>query len=256
MDYRIDKGSIVALIPARGGSKGVPRKNIKNLGGFPLIAYTIVACKLSGQIQRIVVSTDDEEIAEISKLYGAEVPFLRPVELALDSSTDYDFVMHAINWFDKHEGKVPEYLVHMRPTTPLREPDLVDEAIQKISNDHSYTSLRSAHPAPESPFKWFLFGNSSEFVPVRKGITNDQANGGREGFEDVFIPDGYVDVLISEQVLKNGGLHGDRMMAYISPVCTEVDTQKEFEYLEYEIGKTDSVLYKYLKENYRQEDKK
>lgn len=255
MEHRIDKGKVMALIPARGGSKGVPRKNIKNLKGYPLIAYTIAACQLSEQIQRVVVSTDDAEIAEIARSYGAEVPFMRPAELASDHSTDYDFVMHAMKWFEENEGCIPEYLVHMRPTTPLRIPKLVDEAIVKLMCDRTYTSLRSAHPAPESPFKWFLLNEEGLFVPMRQGLTNDEANSGREGFEDVYIPDGYVDVLNSEQIFESGGLHGNRMMAYISPVCTEVDTPAEFDYLEYEITTKGSELYRFLKNRYAGEDK-
>lgn len=253
MEYKIDYGKIVALIPARGGSKGVPRKNIRNLKGFPLIAYTIACCFLSRHIERIIVSTDDHEIAIIAQRYGAEVPFLRPAEMAADRSPDLEFVLHAINWFSEYEGTVPEYLVHMRPTTPLRKPAIVDDAIGMFLSDTSYSSLRSAHVAPESPFKWFLKNNENCFEPLKRDLTNDEANSGRELFQDVFIPDGYVDVLRSEHILRCGNLHGERMMAYISPFCTEVDTPAEFEYLGYEIENNKWELYEYLKENYKME---
>ena len=99
MKYNIAKGMVVALIPARGGSKGVPRKNIKDLGGFPLIAYSIAVANLSKIIGRTIITTDDEEIAAIAKLFGGEVPFMRPAELATDTSTDMDFVQHAMDSF-------------------------------------------------------------------------------------------------------------------------------------------------------------
>ncbi len=137
-----NSNQIWALIPARGGSKGVPRKNIRLLGEFPLIAYSIAACKLSSRISRIIVSTDDEEIASIARTYGAEVPFLRPKEVSGDNSTDYEFVQHAIDWFLEHEGTVAEYLTHIRVTTPLRDVRIIDDAIDIFVKNPQYTSLR------------------------------------------------------------------------------------------------------------------
>src|SRR3989344_1015584 len=96
--------SVYSIIQARGGSKGVPSKNIRPLGGFPLIAYSIAASKLSKTISHTIVSTDSEEIAEVSRKYGAEVPFLRPSKYAQDKSTDLDVFAHAISWLEKKEG--------------------------------------------------------------------------------------------------------------------------------------------------------
>ena len=93
--------SFIAIIPARGGSKGLPKKNIKKLYGYPLISYSIIASKLSKLINRTIVSTDSKEIAKIAQDYGAEVPYLRPKNISKDSSTDYEFIYHAINWFKK-----------------------------------------------------------------------------------------------------------------------------------------------------------
>ncbi|HON56846.1 MAG TPA: acylneuraminate cytidylyltransferase family protein, partial [bacterium] len=109
---------IYAIIPARGGSKGVPDKNIRLLKGYPVIAYSIVACKLSKKIDRIIVSTDSEKIAQISKKYGAEVPFLRPAEFATDISPDLGFMKHAVDWFEINEKNIPDFFIHIRPTTP------------------------------------------------------------------------------------------------------------------------------------------
>ncbi|MBT6052972.1 MAG: acylneuraminate cytidylyltransferase family protein, partial [Candidatus Scalindua sp.] len=122
----------IAIIPARSGSKGVPRKNIYFLGGHPLIAYTIAAAVLSSYIERVIVSTDSEEIAGIARDYGAEVPFLRPLEFARDHSSDREYLLHTMQWFQDSEGHVPEYWVHLRPTTPLREVGIVDQAILEI----------------------------------------------------------------------------------------------------------------------------
>src|SRR3989344_4048865 len=126
------KEKVLALIPARGGSKSIPRKNIVNLGGFPLIAYSIAAAKLAQRIDRIIVSTDSQEIAEVSKKYGAETPFMRPAEYANDTSPAIEFFQHTLKWFAENENYEPDYMVQLFPTTPLRDPTLVNQAIEKI----------------------------------------------------------------------------------------------------------------------------
>jgi len=241
----------IAIIPARGGSKGVPKKNIRLLAGYPLIAYSITVAKLSKEIGRVVVSTDSEEIAEISRLYGAEVPFLRPSLFAGDKSRDIEFVTHAIDWFKKNEKNIPDYLVHLRPTTPFRDPDIIDQAIRQIKQNKEATSLRSGHAASESPFKWFLKNKDGYFTGIRPQDSNDDLNKPRQSFPDVYIPDGYVDVLKSEFVVKTGTMHGSKMIGFVSPVCKEVDTPEDFEYLEFEARKTAGPLIEYLAKNYR-----
>jgi len=151
----IQKDSIYAIIPARAGSKGVKNKNIRCLAGYPMIAYSIAACKMSKQIERIIVSTDSEEYAKIARYYGAETPFLRPAEIAGDQSTDIEFMEHAIDWLAENEKTVPEYFVHIRPTYPLRQIRVIEEAISKMCEDVTATSLRSAHLASNTPYKWF-----------------------------------------------------------------------------------------------------
>lgn len=240
---KIDYNSCVALIPARSGSKGVFKKNIRSLKGYPLIAYSIIASKLSTMIDRVIVSTDSKEIALIAKEYGAEVPFLRPVHLADDQSGDIDFVEHAIEWFGANEPKIPGYIVHIRPTTPLRDVNIIDDAIQSIQKNPEATSLRSGHLASESPFKWFQINKDGYFESICKGLSNDGANNGRQKFPDVYIPDGYVDVIKTDFVIKNRLLHGNNMIGYKSPVCVEVDTEDDFKMLEYQIDTLGSYIY-------------
>ena len=126
--------NIFSIIPARSGSKGIPGKNIKLLNGIPLIAFSIQASLKSENISRTIVSTDSEEIANIARKFGAEVPFLRPSAISGDNSTDFEFFIHAIEWFKTNEGKIPDYFVHLRPTTPLREPNVIDKAINYFIN--------------------------------------------------------------------------------------------------------------------------
>lgn len=242
---------IYAIIPARGGSKGVPGKNVKRLNGFPLIAYSIAVAKLSKKISRIIVSTDSEEIAEIAKKYGAECPFLRPKELAQDNSRDYEFMIHAINWFEKNKNCIPDYWVHLRPTTPLRKPELVDSAIETLIINKIATSLRSAHLSPESPYKWFRRDENGWFIGMSNKLDNDTINNPRQQFPNVYIPDGYVDVLITSFIKNNSQIHGNKIFGFESPFCIEVDTPDDFELLEYQINKNNYEVFTYLKNTFK-----
>jgi N-acylneuraminate cytidylyltransferase len=237
----------IGIIPARGGSKGVPGKNIKLLAGYPLIAYSIAAAKLSKRIARTIVSTDSNEIAEISRKFGGEVPFMRPSAIAGDKSTDIDFMLHALNWFKDNEKNVPEYWVHLRPTTPLRDPKIVDISIDETIKNSEATSLRSGHKAPESPFKWFKKDDKGYSKPLIDGLTSDIINGPRQVFPDAYIPDGYTDVLKASFIIKNKLMHGENILCFESPFCTEVDSPEDFEYLEYEIRSKGSPLLEYLR---------
>lgn len=244
---------VYGIIPARAGSKGVPGKNIKLLGGYPLIAYSIAAAKMSKNISRAIISTDSTEISAIAKKYGAEAPFIRPAELATDKSQDIDFVLHALKWFWQNENKTPDYLAHLRPTTPLRDPVIIDKAVEELKQRSGATSLRSGHPAAESPFKWFLRNAEGYFTGILPEYTNDRINGPRQSFPVVYVPDGYVDMLKSAFILESRQLYGDKMVGFTSPVCTEVDSPEDFEFLEFELKKGKNPVFEYLKANFPKE---
>ena len=235
--------SMIAIIPARSGSKGVPGKNIKLLGGIPLFAFSIIAAKMMPSVSRVIVSTDSEEYAQIAKKYGAEVPFLRPNEISGDKSTDFDLFLHALNWFKENENFIPEYIIHLRPTTPLRNPQMMEEAVKLFfENKNLASSLRSGHSAPESPYKWFLKDDNNYFKGLRDDLTPEKVNLPRQSFPSVYIPDGYIDILKSSVILTTGTLHGDKMLVFESPFCVEVDTKDDFEYLEFQIKKEGSPI--------------
>lgn len=248
---KINKGEVAAIIPARSGSKGVKNKNIKCLQGYPMIAFAIAACKMCDGIGRILVTTDSEEYAKIANYYGAETPFLRPAEISGDNSTDIEFMEHAIDWLADNEGSVPEYFVHMRPTYPLREVKVMEEAVRRMKADASATSLRSAHLASNTPYKWFNLREDGYYKSIRDDLTLDEANNPRQAFEDVYIPDGYVDVLRTEFIVKSDLLHGDRMIGYVVPGGVDIDALKDLEYLEYYITKNSSEVLDYLRANYK-----
>jgi len=240
-----------AIIPARGGSKGVPKKNVKLLGGYPLIAYSIAAAKLSKKTARVVVSTESKEIAEIAEQFGAEVPFLRPAELAGDRSPDIDFVNHAIDWFRDHDTQQPEFFVHLRPTTPLRDPALVDAAIREIVANDRATALRSVQELAEPPWKMFMIedGYLAGFFPGDP--RPEYYNLPRQVFPKAYHPNGYVDILRTGWVKETKTLHGPRMIGFVTPCTIEVDTPADFDQLEYTLAREKThPLLEYLTEHY------
>ncbi len=241
--------NVVAIIPARGGSKGVLGKNIVPLMGHPLIAFTIAAAMQSKSITRTIVSTDSEEIAQIARKYGAEVPFLRPAEFATDTSTDREFLVHATHWFTAHEGVAPEYFVHLRPTTPLRDPALIDQAVYQIQKNPQATSLRSAHLASKTPYKWFEMDATGYFGGIRPQDTRPEYyNLPRQSFPPVYDPNGYVDVVRTSQLLASESVHGARILGFITPFCHEIDSLDDLAFMQYLAEKYGSPLLSLLNE--------
>jgi CMP-N-acetylneuraminic acid synthetase len=245
---------VVGIIPARAGSKGVLGKNIRLLGGYPLLAYSIIASNLSSFIERTIVSTDSQNIADIARFYGAEVPFLRPVEIAQDNSTDLEFFEHAINWFEENEGMIPELMVQLRPTTPLRVPPQIDRAISYIKDNPKASSLRSGHQLAEPPQKMFQIDDNGFF----QGFFPDDPqpeyyNLPRQMFPKAYHPNGYVDIIKPDFVKENNTLYGPNILAFVTEFAVEADKLEDFDYLEYLLKKDRSPIYEYLLENFSKE---
>ena len=154
----------LAIIPARGGSKGLPNKNILPLAGHPLIAYSIAAAKASPLIDRVIVTTDSEIIANISKKYGAEIPFLRPEELAGDFTTDIETFQHALAWLKENEGYVPDLVFQLRPTSPIRFLGEIEHCIQMLSENEAAQSVRTITPSPITPYKMWTLPEENGFM--------------------------------------------------------------------------------------------
>jgi CMP-N,N'-diacetyllegionaminic acid synthase len=148
---RVDKKNVLGIITARGGSKGIPRKNIKLLLGRPLIYYTIEAGKSARLLDRLIVSTEDREIADIAMGYGVEVPFMRPPELALDDTPSLPVLQHAISYMEQVDFFYPEIIVLLEPTAPLRRAEHIDEGIKKIL-DTDADSVISVCPLKKNPY--------------------------------------------------------------------------------------------------------
>ena len=141
---------VLALIPARGGSKGIPRKNIRPFAGYPLIAYSIAAALQAETVTRVIVSTDDQEIAEVARHFGAETPFLRPAELAADRTTDLPVFQHALHWLAEHENYHPEIVLHLHATSPVRPRGFIDQAVRLLREHPEAECVRSVVSPAES----------------------------------------------------------------------------------------------------------
>jgi CMP-N-acetylneuraminic acid synthetase len=226
---------IYSVIPARIGSKGVPLKNIKKLNDKPLIAYSIEASQKCKSIHRTIVSTDSERIAKIAREYNAEVPFLRPSELAQDHSTDDDVISHVLNWFLNEEKHIPDYIVYLRPTTPLRDFTVIEQAINMILKAPNATGLRSIQEMSETAYKCLEIQDGLLKTIFTHSPAIDSANKPRQWYAKTYQANGYVDIIRSSYFLKHKQLFGDHVLGFITQRVSEVDTIEDFEFLKYQI---------------------
>jgi N-acylneuraminate cytidylyltransferase len=222
---------VLALVPARGGSKGIPRKNIRDFAGHPLIAYSIAAGLHAALVNRVIVSTDDEEIAEVARQYGAEAPFIRPAEFAQDQSLDLPVFQHALEWLAEKENYHPDVVVQLRPTSPVRPPGLVDEAIALLLHHPEADSVRGVVPAGQNPHKmWRLDPETGQMKPLLTVAGIDEPfNAPRQVLPVVYWQTGHVDVIRS-RVIQQGSMSGRVVLpVFVEPSYTvDIDTPKDW----------------------------
>ncbi len=209
--------NILALIPARGGSKGIPHKNIVELAGKPLIAYSIAQALASHWINRTIVSTDDQVIATIARRYGAEVPFMRPAEYAQDSSTDLVVFQHALRWLLENEGYDCELVVHLRPTGPVRRVEVIDQAIELMLAHPEADALRSVSVPAQTPFKMWRIGPTGYLQPLLDvpGVIESYCQP-RQSLPEVYWQNGYVDVIRPATIVDKGLMAGEMILPFIT----------------------------------------
>jgi N-acylneuraminate cytidylyltransferase len=210
------KGSeVLALIPARGGSKSIPRKNIRNFAGHPLIGYSIAAGLAAESVTRVVVSTDDEQIAAIARNYGAETPFLRPPELSGDDTPDLPVFQHALQWFQSEEGYLPEIIVQLRPTSPLRKTDHVDQAVFRLLEHPEADSIRTVCIPFQNPYKMWRIETDGFISPLLKSELSEPYNLPRQVLPQVYWQTGYVDAAWTDTILKKESMTGGNILPLI-----------------------------------------
>ncbi len=214
---------VVAIIPARSGSKGIKNKNIQKIKNKPLLGWAIETCKLSKKIDYFFVLTDSLKYKKIAKKYGAPVPFERPKSISKDTSTDLEFVKYSIKKLSKKNIN-PTLIVNIRPTTPFRSYKIVDKAIstfvKKIKN---YSSLRSVEEMPETALK-SLFVEKDIAKSIIKKKTMDDINLPRQKFKKTYYANGYVDIYKTSIVKNKNKLYGNKVIAFHTDRTIEIDS--------------------------------
>eukprot|EP01129_Flabellula_baltica_P003521 TRINITY_DN13277_c0_g1_i1.p1 TRINITY_DN13277_c0_g1~~TRINITY_DN13277_c0_g1_i1.p1 ORF type:complete len:254 (-),score=44.18 TRINITY_DN13277_c0_g1_i1:42-803(-) len=232
------KPIIHAVIPARGGSKGVPRKNIKQFHDHPLIYWTIQQGIQSKYIDHVYVTTDDIEIQQVAIESGAKAPFLRPEEISGDQSIDLEWMRHYIDWANENleVSERPDVIVHLRCTSPSREVALIDDCIEKfLAVYDDFDSLRTVSLlVDKTPFKMYMLsengdGNLQPLFREVRGI-REPYNQCRQFLPDVYVHNGMVDVVKVESVVKYDSMTGENIYAYIYEGETDdIDTPEDFQ---------------------------
>lgn len=221
---------ILALIPARGGSKRIPRKNIRELWGKPLLAYSIDVAIHSQVINRVICTTDDPEIAEIARHYGAEVPFIRPKELADDRSADAEFYLHAIAWLREREGYIPDIITNLRPTNPLRRVEVVDDILKTLLKRNDVDSIRSVYRSSISVFLMRTINPESGLIDCPVNVPREEPfQRTKQPLPQSFLLSSYLDATWVEAVLRTQRSLGQKMLPYIldeNPI--DLDTEDDW----------------------------
>lgn len=222
---------IVGLIPARGGSKGVPRKNIRNLRGKPLLAYTAESALAAKFLSRVVLSTEDEEIAEVGRNYGIDVPFLRPFELAQDKTPSLPVVQHALSILEKN-GEHFDAVCLLQPTNPLRRSQDIDACIELFIESNA-DCVVSVLPVPhEYNPKWVFWKDNKGKMSLATG--DEEIIPRRQDLPPAFHRDGSVYLTRSEIIIKDQSLYGKNILGYeISPeFSANIDTEEDWQRIE------------------------
>lgn len=227
---------MMAIIPARGGSKGLPGKNIKNLCGKPLIAHTIEAAIKAKEIDRVIVTTDSQEIAAVARQYGAEVPFMRPSYLGDDNSSAVDVYIHAAKYMmDNCECNMQKFIV-LLPTAPMRDEKDIDDAI-RIFKEKTPTTLISVVEA-ETPVSWYYCMKEDGCIK-NAGFDTENEIKNRQVNNKYYIPNGAIYILDYQLLINKRTYYAEDTLGYIMTrkKSIDIDVMDDFEYAEYLMNK-------------------
>lgn len=227
----IKKLNIIAVIPARGGSVGVPLKNIRELCGKPLIYYVIIAALASKYLRRVIVSTDHEEITRFSRECGAEVPFRRPADISEDVPTEF-VIQHAVKFIEKEEGKKIDIVVTLQATTPLLNNKDIDATIEKVVKEN-LDSVITVKEVEEYPW-WMVKMNDKGLIEPFFGQDLLDEITVRQTLEKLYIPNGGVYATKRDVVMKENRTIGKKCGAIVMPLerSVDIDTELDFKIIE------------------------
>lgn len=218
---------ILAIIPARSGSKSIKDKNIREVAGKPLIAWSIEHALASKLINRVIVSTDSSKYAEIARHFGAEVPFFRPKEIAEDTSTDLEVFIQALTWLDENEKYIPDICVHLRPTYPVRDVADIDKCIEILLDNHELDSVRSIAPACETPYKMWFRGIDGLISQAVASNIREAYNRPRQELPDTYIQNACIDVVRTSVITKENSMTGKKIFGYLMADNHDIDYESQ-----------------------------
>ena len=217
---------VLAIIPARSGSKSVKDKNIRGMNGVPMLAYSVKHALASKTITRTIISTDSEKYARIAKEYGCEVPFLRPQEYATDTALDFDVFYHALTYLKETEGYVPDIVVQLRPTYPIRDVGDIDAMVQMLAQDAAADSVRCIAPAKEIAYKMWR-EKDGVLTPLLQDIP-EAYNMPRQQLPEIYYQNACIDVMRASTILEKKSMTGDRILGYKMTHNFDIDTEDDF----------------------------
>lgn len=218
---------ILGIILARGGSKGIPQKNIKKLAGKPLISYTIEEALKSNYIDRLILSTDDKKIVKVAKDYEVEIPFMRPEELATDEANGNDAIKHILNFLNKNQNYKPNYLINLQPTSPLRSSKDIDKAIRVFfEKENKFNSLISVCEAFENPY-WMHTIEEDCLTPLMESFDNFTR---RQELPKVYQPNGAIYLSTYKNFLKFNTFYTDTVYPYVMDKEKSIDIDDDLDW--------------------------
>ncbi|MEJ2563594.1 MAG: HAD hydrolase family protein [Anaerolineales bacterium] len=237
----VKKAEVLAIVPARAGSKSIPKKNVRLFAGHPLLAYSIAAGLQADCVSRLIVSTDDEGFADIARNYGAEVPFLRPAELAADEVTDLPVFEHVLNWLREEENYRPDVVVQLRPTSPIRPRDCVDRAVGLLLDNPRADSVRGVVPSGQNPYKMWRLAGGGSIEPLLQDAGEESYNMPRQELPVTYWQTGHIDAIRTETILEKKSMSGDTILPLLlDPRYTvDIDTLEDWRRAEYTLMRGD-----------------
>jgi len=207
--------NVVAVIPARGGSKGIKDKNLVDIGGMPLVAHSILHAIEASSIDKVIVSSDSERIIEAALKFGAEVPFRRPADLAEDHVLDLPVFEHAINYLEQEEEYLADFVVHLRPTAPFRKSGWIDEAVQLLMDNPEADSVRSVSEVVQHPYRMFEIDGEGYLDPIMKHEHHQPYLLRRQDLPAIYYYNCVIDISKPATIFGKGSMTGDRILPFI-----------------------------------------
>ncbi len=237
----VKKIEVLAIIPARAGSKSIAKKNVRFFAGHPLLAYSIAAGLQAKRVSRVIISTDDKEFGDIARSYGAEVPFLRPAELAADDVTDLPVFEHALHWLIENEDYRPEVVVQLRPTSPVRPRDCVDRAVEILINNPQADSVRGVVPSGQNPYKMWRLNDDGRMKPLLQDAGDEAYNMPRQKLPPTYWQTGHIDAIRTETILEKQSMTGEVILPLLldAKYTVDIDTLEDWRRAEYTLLRSD-----------------